>query len=105
MNATRLLVAARWVYISSPDHSPEGVRCPNGKYCPVLALEEVTSSSYGRETFREALNALGVAAGLAPEEWPCVTGEPYRQPVIRWNAESSTEEVLAAFDRAIEATS
>lgn len=106
-NAHQLLRDARERYAAHPSHVRYGMFPPEPTECPIVALERAWSESHDvedpRRTFRDALVAL-----YAASEW-----EPTRRyvdlsrrvEIMEWNAESSTEDVLAAFDIAIERTS
>lgn len=97
MNATyELLTRAREMYAKAPSHAPYGEGCENWKYCPMLAIELQNTELTARGIFphrNDAMTALARAAGLADED--------IRRRIIVWNSETSTEEVVAAFDRAI----
>jgi hypothetical protein len=90
-----LLTKARDLYAKSPSHVAFGRHPSPGSHCPVTALQTV---SIGLEV-KACLRLLAMAAGLSSED-SGVTGDA-RKAVIVWNAETSTEDVLAAFDRAI----
>lgn len=81
-----VLRAARDLYAQAPSHAPKGEDLPAGRYCPLTAIG-TASGSYSLA--RPAENAFYEAVGWVG--------------VVRWSATHSTEEVLAAFDRAIEA--
>lgn len=86
-----VLVAARAVYASAPSHAKCDSLPPRGSFCLCLALDKARDDDYS------AHYLLAETIGL-DDKW----GD-YRVPLIQWNAEHSTEEVLAAFDAAIQA--
>lgn len=85
-----ILKAARDKYASSPSHAPRGSHPREGSVCAAMALDRSSNGWY----CMEAEELVARAAGL-------VTQDP-RMAIIDWNAKASTEEVLAAFDRAAE---
>jgi hypothetical protein len=89
VSVVETLRRARERYADTGTHTPFGRMHKPGECCAVTALDFTGALS---ETPQ---NILGLAAGLAPD----ATG--YRIPVIKWNAAASTDEVLAAYDRAI----
>lgn len=89
MTTVEVLRAARALYEGNPSHVPCGEWVPAGCYCPLTALSAVTGLSV-TVTGSPAYMALCDAASIASN-------------VAEWNAKHTTDEVLAAFDRAIEA--
>jgi hypothetical protein len=94
MTAAAILRAARALYESAPSHAPTGAYPPPGEYCLMGALSKGAQRPTGDGPVRE-LRAACVAMYSA-----IGTTES-----VAWNAEHTTAEVLAAFDRAIEAVS
>lgn len=84
MKDLSILREARNRYAESPSHAPYRVSPKPGEYCVITACF-CSPSIYG---------LVARAAG--------VVNRGDNEPLIRWNAENSTEDVLAAFDRAIE---
>lgn len=88
-----VLRLARKLYAANPSHAPADVYPESGCECPITALAMAQMDTHApNEVWLAAHAALAIATG-------CEEGLP------RWNAEHTTEEVLAAFDRAIEAVS
>jgi hypothetical protein len=81
-----ILCRARALYASAPSHVADPALPDVGTYCALLAL-----TGSGASVDCPAANALRKAMDLGGG---CI---------VDWNAEHTTEEVLAAFDRAIEA--
>ena len=79
------LIAARELYASSPSHAGTWTAPSEGSYCIITACDKVGLSLYG-----EAMNILRDSAG----DGECL---------VNFNADHTTEEVLAAFDKAIAA--
>lgn len=89
MTTAEVLQKARGLYFRAPSHAAEGDIPRPGTFCVVLALDEALRSdrSGGSEcSFNEALAAFESAIGSTN--------------VVRFNAEHSTGEVLAAFSAA-----
>jgi hypothetical protein len=87
MTANEQLIAARARYAAAPSHAhPDEDPLP-GTFCVVTA--------FGDNPSCRAFEALRAAA--PPYEFQFLS-------LIRWNYERDTATVLAAFDRAIEAT-
>ena len=83
----KTLVLARALYAENPSHAPAGTYT---RHCPVVCIDRAGGWD------DKAQRALGDAAGLTFDAPGGV-----RMAIIRWNAAATTEEVLAAFDRAI----
>lgn len=82
------LRAARERYGSAPSHAPAGQAVESGTYCAITAF---TRHGYSHPVHTlAAVGALYRAIG-------------FESSLVEFNAEHTTEEVLAAFDRAIEA--
>lgn len=79
---------ARALYSENPSHAAKDEIPAKGTFCAVTALSTAAEQHSG---FDGAYGALLRATGAED-------GQLYA-----WNAEHTTEEVLAAFDRAIEA--
>jgi hypothetical protein len=77
-----VLRAARDLYEQAPSHVPCGTRPVRGTYCVSTAIQASAGSALVISAFTSVIGTHRLAT---------------------WNAEHSTEEVLAAFDRAIEA--
>ena len=86
MTTVEVLRKARALYAANPSHAPSGEAAEPGRVCVVLAID---FASGPRIYCYEAENAVHQACGA-------------RESVVKWNAEHTTEEVLAAFDKAIE---
>jgi hypothetical protein len=90
MTTAELLREARALYAANPSHAPVDEDPDAGTYCPVTAVTAVwiynpdCSSTSAELRFAEA---AGCSFGLIPA----------------WNAEHTTAEALAAFDKAIAA--
>jgi hypothetical protein len=84
-----ILITARALYAASPAHTPSDEMPEPGTYCPLTAIDQVTSF-HPSWSDAKAVNALR----------DCIDAES----IVQFNQDHSTEEVLAAFDRAIEAT-
>ncbi len=80
------LIKARALYASAPSHCRERGMPELGTYCPVTALYHAQGG----------LHIVGVSTGLSALR--DAMGNGY---VTAYNAEHTTEEVLAAFDKAI----
>lgn len=80
-----VLCDARALYAASPSHAPSFQSPTPGTYCPIYALG--VSVPFAADWPAGAEMALVRAAGT--------------DRIPTWNAEHTTEEVLAAFDRAI----
>lgn len=79
-----VLRKARELYAQAPSHAPSGEWPAEGTYCVSTAIGTAGGAS------KAMLDAHDFFEG--------VIGTPL---IPEWNAESSTETVLAAFDRAI----
>lgn len=106
----QILTEAREMYAAAPDHAPLGHAVEPGHVCPVIALERAwvlqalraVKVVRNRATFMTSLARLAKTASVgAPSHLYNARHLANREAVIRWNAESSTEDVLAAFDKAI----
>lgn len=87
MTTAEILRGARALYAANPSHAGEGKMPEDGCECVMTALMAVVE--WGTDGAYDALcDAAGIESGL-----------------VAWNAEHTTEQVLAAWDRAIEATS
>lgn len=90
MTVAEVLREARALYEEAPSHAGAMQKIADGSVCPILALCDVVGGSVtgmNRHPAYEALLAgMGIDGGM-----------------VDWNAEHSTAEVLAAFDRAIAA--
>lgn len=82
-----LLRQGRERYASAPCHAPQGTPVPDDSYCIVTAVEEYRMDRYNHPAVGVLKDILGVG----------------RWGLIDWNAEHTTEEVLALFDKAIAA--
>lgn len=87
MTTAELLRGARALYAKNPSHAGEGSLPEDGCECVMTALHAVAEWSTD-DAYDALCDAAGIESGL-----------------VAWNAEHTTEEVLAAFDTAIEATS
>jgi hypothetical protein len=74
---------ARALYAANPSHAPAGDVPDDGCYCLMSALCVSAGTN-----FEDAYDAVCSAAGID-------------SGIVDWNAERSTAEVLAAFDRAV----
>lgn len=88
MTILERLRLGRILYASAPSHAPFKTSVADDTYCAVTALGAMRDERDSAEAL------LASAAGL--KRLPLDS-----EPVIVWNAESTTAEVLAAFDRAI----
>lgn len=91
MTTVDVLRKARGLYAASPSHAlPDDIPKP-GTDCVLTALNKVVCDDSGRslENYEAASDALVAAFGT--------------DRLVEFNAEHSTEEVLAVFDKAIEA--
>lgn len=88
-----VLKDARALYSENPSHASCGVEVADGTRCVVYALWD--ASHYDHAAMFPAEEILWDAAGI--------TNPNARMKLIDWNARSSTETVLAAFDQAISA--
>jgi hypothetical protein len=79
-----VLRKARDLYAANPSHAPFPLLPPRGTYCAVLAIYRAPGSI--NEHLEAEQTLTDVAGG---------------RDLIDWNAENSTETVLAAFDKAI----
>jgi hypothetical protein len=80
---------ARALYSENPSHAPVHRAPAPGTYCVLSALMATGDSNAAREghpAWEALTDAIGIKLG-----------------VVLWNARHTTEEVLAAFDRAITA--
>lgn len=86
----QVLVEARETYATNPSHVPLTRPVESGKSCAVTAIGVglIHNWSEAQQLALEALRKAIAGPGTC---------------VVTWNAKHSTEEVLAAFDRAIEA--
>src|SRR4051812_16949570 len=86
MSTVEILVRARALYAEAPSHAPANAYPEPGTYCVVYALGAAGALPSGVYALAHdaMLDAMGTTRSLA---W--------------WNAKHTTEEVLAAFDRAI----
>jgi hypothetical protein len=88
MTTADLLRSARAKYAAKPSHAPAD-QYPDDGECPITALTHVCMTWGNDFRFcRRAESALERTIGT--------------HDIPAWNAEHSTEDVLAAFDRAIE---
>jgi hypothetical protein len=85
MTAAEILREARALYAANPSHAPSEELPEAGCHCPITALVAVTNGMGVRHPAYLVL----LDAALMPDS------------LADWNAEHSTEEVLAAFDRAV----
>lgn len=86
-STVEVLRQARELYARAPSHAGVDETPEHGTYCPLYALLYVTRE--GDQYFPAEMSlrrAMGFGGGI-----------------VAWAAENSTETVLAAFDRAIEA--
>jgi hypothetical protein len=87
-----LLRQARALYAAAPSHAAPGYMPALGTYCVITAITIAALNDPARgqdATFAEDALVRAASGG----------------DIIAWNANATTDEVLAAFDRAIEATS
>jgi hypothetical protein len=95
MTTVEILRRARALYEANPSHAGLCELPDEGTVCVVWAVERAVEAPRGTPVaFRslgDAYEALYRAVGT--------------RGVVLWNARSTTAEVLAAFDRAIEASS
>lgn len=84
-----MLRNARALYAANPSHAAGSCSVESGTHCPITAITEATFSSHSSWHVIEAFRSAA--------------GDPHS--IAAWNAQHTTEEVLAAFDRAIEAAS
>jgi hypothetical protein len=85
-----VLCRARELYASAPSHATELQFPEYGTYCVVTALSKAHRTGITPpDAYHSAFDAFVTVVG---------TGR-----LANWNAEHSTDEVLVAFDRAIEA--
>lgn len=96
MNTTaKVLTTARDLYSAAPDHC-EGFNYPkSGCYCPITAIQEAGRvlgwvDTWEYLTFFKDVNGINYENGLS---------------VVDFNYSNTTETVVAAFDKAIEAAS
>lgn len=93
MSLSEVLSKGREKYAADPSHAPYGQFTSR---CPATCLD------WAGDPHNAAVAALARAANLrSADGWR--EGLGARIAVIIWNAETSTEEVLEAWDRAIEA--
>lgn len=90
MSTVETLVRARALYAEAPSHVPEGEYPESGTYCVIYALG--AAADIGGD------NSQGFYMAVL-DRMVDAAGEP--DSMARWNAKHTTEEVLAAFDRAI----
>lgn len=88
-STVEVLRRARELYAEAPSHAPHPDLPKEGTLCLLMATDEAASE----------LGCGGVERDQADGVLRQVTG---CGTLVDWNAEHSTEEVLAAFDRAIE---
>lgn len=85
MTTAEGLRAARARYAANPSHvAPDGI-VPFNSHCPITAMTDVELM-------------CGAVYSAMRHAFSAVIGPT---PIPTWNAEHTTEEVLAAFDRAI----
>lgn len=94
MRTVDVLREARALYAAAPSHAPAGDFPETGTRCVVMAIDKALTDD---RTGRSAGNYLDVEREFAK----AFGGVP--ADVVPFNAEHSTEEVLAVFDKAIEA--
>jgi hypothetical protein len=85
------LQTARKAYAAAPSHAPVGEYPARGCVCVATALD-LAWHTYP-DAHDEGTRLLALVAGLPASD--------VRMELIRWNAEATTEEVLATFDHAI----
>ena len=92
MTAADYLRKARETYAERGDHTPPFGVVPSGKVCMLTALtsQEIPPNE-NLEAYGDAYRALAAVAR-----------EGVEGGVVYFNADHTTEEVLAAYDRAIE---
>lgn len=85
-----VLRRAREFYAASPSHAASGDPVEDGCVCLIWALNDAADEGDGDfcDAWISAHEALAAAAGFPAS-------------MVVWNAEHSTEDVLAAWDRAI----
>jgi hypothetical protein len=81
------LVRGRELYAAAPSHAPLDRLPAPGTLCAVMALEDAGA--------RRAIHYIPVADALLDAMGDTAVS------IAHWNADHTTEEVLAAFDRAI----
>src|SRR4051812_42443448 len=86
MSTVEILVRARALYAEAPSHARPAYHPEPGTRCVVFALGDAGGRM--NVDYFPAHDALADAMGGC-------------RSVVEWNAEHTTEEVLAAFDRAI----
>lgn len=86
---------AKRIYAAAPSHVPFKAHPEPGTHCPITACYR--AEGYGKYATIKALHA---AAGLEVKQVGSY-GASYER-LMTWNAEHTTEEVLALFDRAIQ---
>jgi hypothetical protein len=91
MTTVEILRRARALYEANPSHAGLGEMPSEGTVCVVWAVERAAETPAGVRSIGGAYEALYRAVGT--------------HNLVPWNAKSTTAEVLAAFDRAIEASS
>jgi hypothetical protein len=89
-----VLRKARDLYAANPSHVAAEIPVAHGEHCPYTAIME--SGVVDRDTRLSALDVLQAAVEIPPNRRSGLWG-----PTAKWNAENSTETVLAAFDKAI----
>ena len=87
MTTADVLREARALYAAAPSHAVPGQSPKHDTECVMTAICAVTTAE---GAYWDAVEALRRAVGDVDS-------------LVAWNAEHSTAEVLAAFDRAIEA--
>jgi hypothetical protein len=95
MMTAQVLEKARELYAAAPSHAPTGHVPEDGTTCMLLAIIDA----------QEQLDPEGYSdcpPFMAAVQW-ILHGKGYSRGLIRFNAEHSTEEVLAVFDEAIAA--
>lgn len=85
-----VLKTARALYADSPSHAPEFTMPEEGTYCMITALDAAaTRTEAASPAYRALVSALPRGERL----------------LVTFNANHTTEEVLAVFDKAIKAAS
>lgn len=92
MTTTEILQAARALYAAAPSHAPANTMPSRHTYCPITAIAEAEDAAAECSLYRPAV-----------ERFERAIPESSRYTVASFNADHSTQEVLAVFDAAIEA--
>lgn len=91
MTTGEVLRKAKGLYALAPSHAAAGDMPRPGTRCIVLALDEAVRADRSGESERAFNEALATFQAASEDS-----------RLVEFNAEHSTEEVLAVFDKAIE---